>query len=177
LAATAESGTTVSLNWNAVTGPGAGCSVASYLVERGGVAIAAPGGTTYTDSLAASGTTYTYKVLAVATGGVPGSAAAVKVTTPKVADKTPPSPATNLVATAASSSRVVVTWSPGSDPESGVKHYAILRNGTRVATVPATSTTFSDTGLRTRTSYSYKIVTINGAGLTVVSTAVKVTTP
>jgi len=177
LAATAQSGTTVSLSWNAVTGPGAGCSVAGYLVERGGVAIAAPGGTTYTDSLAASSTTYTYKVLAVATGGVPGSAAAVKVATPKVADPTPPSPAASLTATATSSSRVVVSWSPGSDPQSGVKHYAILRNGTRVATVPATSTTFSDTGLKARTSYSYKVVTTNGAGLTVASGTVKVTTP
>jgi chitodextrinase len=177
LAATAESGTTVSLNWNAVTGLGAGCSVGSYLVERGGVAIAAPGGTTYTDSLAASNTTYTYKVLAVTTDGVPGSAAAVKVTTPKVADTTAPSPVTGLNATAASSSRVVVTWSPGSDPQSGVKHYAILRNGTRVATVPATSTAFTDTGLSARTSYSYKVVTVNGVGLTAASTAVKVTTP
>ncbi len=176
LAATAQSGTTVSLNWNAVTAPGAGCSVASYLVQRGGVTIAAPGGTSYTDSLAASGTTYTYKVLAVATGGVPGAAAAVKVTTPKVADTTPPSSATSLTATAASSSRVATTWSPGSDPQSGVKHYVILRNGTRVATVPATSTAFSDTGLSARTSYSYKVVTVNGAGLTTASTAVKVTT-
>ena len=176
LTATAESGTTVSLVWNAVTGPGAGCNVSSYLVKRGGVAIATPGGTTYTDSLAAASTRYTYKVLAVATGGVPGSAAAVTVTTPKVADTTPPSPATNLNATAASSSRVVVTWSPGSDPQSGVKHYAILRNGTRVATVPATSTVFSDTGLQARTSYSYQVVTTNGAGLTAASTAVKVTT-
>ena len=70
-----------------------------------------------------------------------------------------------------------MTWSPGSDPESGVKHYAILRNGTRVATVPATSTTFSDTGLSARSSYSYKVVTINGAGLAAASAAVKVTTP
>jgi chitodextrinase len=177
LAASAQSGTTVSLSWNAVTAPGAGCSVTSYLVERGGVAIAAPGGTSYTDTLAASSTRYTYQVLAASTGGVPGSAAAVTVTTPKVADTTPPSPATNLTATAATSSRVVVTWSPGSDPQSGVKHYAILRNGTRVATVPATSTAFTNTGLRARTRYSYKVVTVNGAGLTAASTAVKVTTP
>jgi chitodextrinase len=177
LAATAESGTTVGLSWNAVTAPGAGCSVASYLVERGGVVIAEPGGTTYTDSLAASSTRYTNDVLAVATGGVPGSAAAVMVTTPKVADTTPPSPATNLTATAESSSVVVLTWSPGSDPQSGVKWYVIRRNGTRVATVPATSTAFTDTGLSAGTSYSYKVVTINGARLTAASTAVKVTTP
>jgi hypothetical protein len=69
-----------------------------------------------------------------------------------------------------------VTWSPGSDPQSGVKQYEILRNGTRVATVPATSTAFSDTGLSARTSYSYTVVTINGAGLTAASAAVKVTT-
>lgn len=177
LAATAASGTTVSLSWNAVTASDAGCSVTNYLVKRGDVAIAAPSGTTYTDSSAASSTKYTYKVLAVATGAVPGAAAAVTVTTPKVTDPTPPSPATNLTATAASSSHAVVTWSPGSDPQSGVKHYALLRNGTRVATVPATSTTFSDTGLSAHTRYSYKVVTINGAGLTTASTAVKVTTP
>ena len=177
LAATAESGTTVSLSWNAVTAPGAGCSVASYLVKRGGVAIAAPSGTTYTDSLAASSTKYTYQVLALANDTVPGAAAAVTVTTPKVADTTHPSPATNLMATATSSSRAVVTWAPGSDLQSGVKHYVILRNGARVATVPATSTTFSDTGLSAHTRYSYKVVTVNGAGLTAASTAVKVTTP
>ena len=146
-------------------------------MKRGDVAVAAPSGTTYTDSAAASGTKYTYKVLAVATGAIPGAAAAVTVTTPKVTDPTPPNPATNLTATAASPSRAVVTWSPGSDPQSGVKHYALLRNGTRVATVPATSTTFSDTGLSAHTRYSYKVVTINGAGLTTASTAVKVTTP
>ena len=141
------------------------------------MAIAAPGGTTYTDSLAAANTRYSYQVLATATGGVPGSAAAVTVTTPKVADPTRPYPATGLTAKATSSSSVVVTWSPGSDPQSGVKRYVILRNRTRVATVPATSTAFSDTGLSASTSYSYKVVTINGAGLTAASTAVKVTTP
>jgi hypothetical protein len=45
-----------------------------------------------------------------------------------------------------------------------------------VATVPATSTAFSDTGLSAHTGYSYKVVTMNGAGLTAASTAVKVTT-
>jgi chitodextrinase len=134
-------------------------------------------GTTYTDSLAASSTKYTYQVLALANGTVPGAAAAVTVTTPKVADTTHPSPATNLTATATSSSSAAVTWAPGSDLQSGVKHYVILRNGARVATVPATSTTFSDTGLSAHTRYSYKVVTVNGAGLTAASTAVKVTTP
>jgi chitodextrinase len=176
LAATAQNGTTVSLKWNAVTAPGAGCNVVNYLVKRGGVAIATPGGTSYTDSLAAPSTTYTYTVLAVATGSVLGSAAAVTVTTPS-ADTTPPNPATNLTATAVSSTRVVLRWSPGSDPQSGVKQYAIVRNGTRVATVPATSTTFSNTGLSAHTRYYYKVVTINGAGLTAASATVKVTTP
>jgi hypothetical protein len=72
---------------------------------------------------------------------------------------------------------VVLRWSPGSDPQSGVKQYAIVRNGTRVATVPATSTTFSNTGLSAHTRYYYKVVTINGAGLTAASATVKVTTP
>jgi hypothetical protein len=51
-----------------------------------------------------------------------------------------------------------------------------MRNGARVATVPATSTAFTDTGLAARTSYSYKVVTVDGAGLTAASATVKVTT-
>lgn len=82
--ATAASGPEVSLSWNAVAPSVVGCSITNYQVERGKVTIAAPQGTTYTDTSVTPGTKYTYKVRAVVTGGIPGAlSAAVTVTTPK----------------------------------------------------------------------------------------------
>jgi chitinase len=178
LTATALSGIKVSLSWHPVTEPGAGCAIDHYVLQRGGITLATPSGTTSTDTSVASGTSYSYRVMAVATGGVKGAlSTAVTVTTPKVADSTKPVPASNVKAVATSSSQANLSWSPGSDPQSGIKAYYVLRNGMRVATLPSLTLAFPDTGRAARTTYTYVIVTVDGAGLTANSASVTVTTP
>ncbi|MEV0096876.1 PHB depolymerase family esterase [Streptomyces sp. NPDC050738] len=76
LAATASTGTSVSLSWNAVAG------AASYRVHRGGTEVGSPTATTFTDSGLASGTTYSYTVAAVdGSGAVGAPSAAVQAAT------------------------------------------------------------------------------------------------
>ncbi len=79
------------------------------------------------------------------------------------ADSTPPSAPTSLAATAASASRIDLSWTAASDPESGVSSYNIYRDGVKVGT--ATGTSYSDTGLSASTSYSYQVSAVNGAAL------------
>ena len=65
----------VSLSWTAVA------SATSYRVYRGGVLVASPTTTTFTDTALTNGTAYTYYVIAVATT-TPGPASASVVATP-----------------------------------------------------------------------------------------------
>jgi hypothetical protein len=80
------------------------------------------------------------------------------------------------VAKVVSSSEIDLSWSPGSDPQSGVKKYYVVRNGTKIATLTSTSLSYQNTGLAAGAKYSYYIVTVNGSGLTAKSSSVAATT-
>lgn len=69
-------------------------------------------------------------------------------------DVTPPSVPTGLVATAAGSTAVNLTWTASTD-NIGVDHYIIYRGGTQVGIAAGTS--YSDTGLSPSTSYTYTV--------------------
>ena len=79
------------------------------------------------------------------------------------ADTTPPTAPTALTATPASTTQINLAWNPSSDNVS-VAGYKVFRNGTQVGT-PGT-TLFQDTGLTPRTSYSYTVAAVDGAGNT-----------
>ncbi|SET21263.1 discoidin domain-containing protein [Paenibacillus sp. NFR01] len=69
-------------------------------------------------------------------------------------DTIPPSTPANLMATAASSSQINLTWT-GSTDNVGVAGYEIYRNGALAAT--SSTNSYTDTGLAASTSYSYTV--------------------
>jgi fibronectin type 3 domain-containing protein len=160
LAATAVSSTQINLSWTASTD---NVGVTGYRVERcqgAGCAtfaqILTPTTTSVSDTTAAIGTSYSYRVLAVdAAGNVSGYSNVASATTPAPDTTLPTAPGTPT-ATPISSSAIDLTW-PAATDNVGVTAYLVERCVTascvfaQIAT-PA-STSFNDTGLpRTRTT-------------------------
>ncbi|MFQ5963711.1 MAG: DUF5060 domain-containing protein [Candidatus Scalinduaceae bacterium] len=80
-----------------------------------------------------------------------------------VTDSTPPTTPQSVSATPQSESQIDLAWQAATDPESGIDHYNIYRDGANVG--QSVTTTFSDTGLSEGTSYTYEVTAVNGAGL------------
>jgi hypothetical protein len=81
-------------------------------------------------------------------------------------DDTPPSQATDLSATAVSSSQIVLSWSPSSD-DIGVKHYHVqssLDGMNFSVTATVTAAVYSDSGLNAETPYFYRVSAFDEAG-------------
>ena len=76
-------------------------------------------------------------------------------------DTSAPTTPNNLLATAASSSQINLSWTASSD-NSAVTGYEIFRNGTLVGT--STTNSYSDTGLVASTPYNYTVEAYDGAG-------------
>ncbi|NIR64208.1 MAG: fibronectin type III domain-containing protein, partial [candidate division Zixibacteria bacterium] len=79
------------------------------------------------------------------------------------ADSTPPSSPTGMNATPVSDSQIDLVWLSSNDPESGISHYIVYRDGNAVG--QPNSTFYSDTGLNENTTYTYQVSAVNGAGL------------
>lgn len=94
---------------------------------------------------------------------------------PGAGDATAPSAPLALVATAASSTQINLSWGAASD-NVGVAGYRVYR-GTSLVGSP-TAASFSDTGLTAATAYTYTVKAIDAAGnLSVASNAASATTP
>lgn len=91
-------------------------------------------------------------------------------------DNTAPTTPGNLTAEAPDFRTIVLSWSPSSDPESGIAGYEVYRDGNLLA-ASLTQLTYSDNGLTDNTPYTYRIVAVNGAGLKSVGADVNVSTP
>ncbi len=76
-------------------------------------------------------------------------------------DTTAPNTPTNLTATVISSSQSNLSWSASTDTV-GVTGYRIYRDGTLIASL--TTTSYSDTGLSSATSYAYTVTAIDAVG-------------
>jgi chitodextrinase len=175
--------TSIALRWQAVPPPSSTCTIAHYVVQRGGVPIASVKSLNYVDSNLTAATTYSYTVLAVTNDNTAGAASrAVSATTPHASDTTPPTAPAGLTAIAVNSSQIDLSWTASSDPQSGIKQYNVFRNGSQVGTISQAAThavrtlSFGDTGLSANTSYQYKVVAINGVGLRADSPTVTGTT-
>jgi chitodextrinase len=84
-------------------------------------------------------------------------------------------PPSNLTATAASSTQVNLSWTPGSGPTSA---FTVYRNGSPLATVPATSVSYIDSTVAPVTTYSYAVDAVDAGGNhSPKSSPVSVTTP
>jgi chitodextrinase len=185
LTATPASNAQINLSWTASTD---NVGVTGYRVERcqgsgcsNFAQIATPTSTSFNDSGLLVSTAYSYRVRATdAAGNLSGYSNTASATTQ--GDTTPPSTPTNLVATAASSTQINLSWTASTD-NVGVTGYLVERcqgsgcsNFAQNATPAATS--FNDSGLLASTAYSYRVRATDAAGnLSGYSNTASATTP
>ena len=171
LAATVAGGQ-VMLAW---TAPSSGTPVVGYDILRDGAKIGDATGTTYTDDLPVSLATHTYVVESVSAVGVRSGPSNEVVVS--IGDTVAPDAPTGVAATAAGPNSATVTWTAATD-NVGVAEYRILRANTQVGVVDAATTSWTDTGLLSQTSYSYTVTAADAAGnVSAASGAAPVTTP
>ena len=168
LFAVAQSSSQINLSWTASID---NVGVTGYRVYRGGTQIASPSTTSYSDTGLSPSTTYSYTIAAVdAAGNVSVQSSSVVATTqsPPSPDTQAPTSPTNLSATAISSSQINLSWTQSTD-NVGVAGYQVERcQGSGCATFtqiasPA-GTSYSDAGLSTNSSYSYRVRAVDAAG-------------
>jgi parallel beta-helix repeat protein len=85
--------------------------------------------------------------------------------TPPPTDTTPPSGPASLAANPASTSQINLSWPFAVDAESGIKEYTVFRNNSLIKTVPATTVTYTDTGLAAGSTYNYQVKAVSNSGL------------
>ena len=76
-------------------------------------------------------------------------------------DTTAPTNPSGLTAPLIDSSRVDLSWTAASDPESGVDHYDVFRDGVKIG--ESTAPSYSDTTVSPLASYTYEVSATNGA--------------
>jgi chitodextrinase/tetratricopeptide (TPR) repeat protein len=163
LRAAVVSGNEVDLSW---LKPSGNATVVGYVIYRDQRKLATVPGTTtiYQDASVQPATSYLYSVQALgARGNASLQSASAKAATPAPTDTQPPTQPTGLQATATSTSEVDLSWTASTD-NVGVSGYIIYRDGTNVATVPGTFTTYADTGLAYGSFYTYTVQAIDAAG-------------
>jgi chitodextrinase len=159
--ATAVSATQINITWSASTGP---AGVSGYTIYRNGAQLAtvAASSLIYSDTGLAPTTSYSYAVDAFDGSGVHSPQSAT-VTATTLADTTPPSVPANLTATAPSATNVNLGWSSSTD-NVGVTGYTVYRGGTVLATVGASTLTYSDAAVTPATTYTYSVDSFDAAG-------------
>ncbi len=81
-----------------------------------------------------------------------------------VLDPTPPTTPANLRGTLVNNNQVNLSWDAANDPESGVDHYIIYRDGSVYGTSPTTSFTDS-TNITPQARHTYQISAVNSGNL------------
>ena len=156
LQGTAVSTSRIDLAWTASTD---NVGVTGYRIYRNAAVVGTTAGTSFSDTGLSEYTTYTYLVAAYdAEGNESSQSSPLSATT---VDGTPPSVPSNLQGTAASTSRIDLTWTASTD-NAGVTGYRVYRNGSQIGTTAATG--YSDTGLSEATSYSYQVAAYDDEG-------------
>ena len=147
------------LNWKSATD---NVGVVAYDVYRNGVYVATVGPqvTKYTDATGTSGVAYTYRVAARDLAGNTTSATLTSGGTP---DTTAPTAPSNLTGSATGYTTASLSWGAATD-NIRVQSYAILRNGTPVASAPAGTTSYADTGLAPGATYNYQVTAVDSSG-------------
>jgi chitodextrinase len=138
--------------------------VTGYRIYRGGARVASVSGSTwnYSDTAVVNGTTYSYTVKAVDAAGNVSAASNTATATPQpAADVSSPSAPGNLTATGGNSS-VGLKWSAATD-NVGVTGYRVYRAGAQIASLAASTLSYSDPGLTNGTSYSYTVKAVDAA--------------
>jgi titin len=170
LTAAAASATQINLVWtnNAINQTGFKVERSPDNVTFAQVGTANAGATTYSDPNLLPKTLYYYRVRATNASGDSGYSNVSSATT--LADTTPPTAPSGLMATAASSTQINLSWTASTD-NVAVTGYQIQRcqgagcNAFAQIAAPAgTGTSYIDTGLSPSVSYCYEIIATDAAG-------------
>ena len=165
--ATAQSSSSISVSWSAVSG------ATSYKVyyatgSSSGAKVLADtvSVTSFTHNGLTANTTYWYFIVAVNSAGESGYSAAGSATTQSSSGgETAPSAPTGVTATANSSSSISVSWSAVSGATSYKVYYATgSSSGAKVLADTVSVTSYTHSGLTAETPYWYFIVAVNSAG-------------
>lgn len=167
----------VELRWYAAS------TASAYSIKRsttqGGpyTVVATVSVTAHTDTRVIGGTPYYYVVSAINGAGEGGTS--LEATATPLVSQTPAAP-TALTATAVSSTQVNLAWSDNSGNESGfaVERSTRATSGFKqIASLPVDTRIFSNTGLKSRTSYYYRVRAYNSMGNSAYSNTATVKTP
>lgn len=155
------SNTQVVLSWIAATD---NIQVAGYKIFRNATQVGITDQPFYIDG-AAPATNACYTVSAYDAAGNSSAentqvcASAIAV----AADTTAPTAPGTLTATVISSSQIDLAWTASTD-NIALAGYRVMAGGAAIASLPATATTYSHTGLNANTQYSYTVVAIDTSG-------------
>lgn len=168
------------LKWNDVAGE------AAYAIERSPdgrsftrVKKVAAGKTTWINEGLVSGSTYWYRVQALAGDGTGAYGAAVSATlAPETAVPTAPAGLTVRLSTKQPTTSVVLSWKDSSLEEDGfyVERSLDGVSFTRIATRPVNAGSYTDSGLKSGQTAWYRVRAFNGRGTGTASGAVTIRT-
>lgn len=132
--------------------------------------------TGWTDTTAASGSTYRYRVRAYNTAGNSAYSNTVSIT---VTASLPAAPS-NLTATAQSTTQIKLAWTDNASNETQFKiercQGSTCSNFVQIKTVSANTTTNTDSNLRSKTTYRYRVRASKSGGNSAYSNTVSATT-
>lgn len=119
-------------------------------------------GLAYSDIGLSGYTQYVYRIAAVDANGLEGPFSAPLAA--RTRDGSPPSAPNGLNATPVSGGLVVrLNWIPATDPESGIARYHIYRDDLLIDS--STTPSYLSSGLTPLTTYTYRVLAVNGEGL------------
>ncbi|MEW6173209.1 MAG: fibronectin type III domain-containing protein [Bacillota bacterium] len=185
LVATAASSSAVNLSWTDNSGDETGFVIEAKAGSSDYSVIGAigPNFSTYAHTGLLPNTTYYYRVKARNTSGDSGYTNEASATTP-AADTVPPAPAppaapSSLVATAASSTAVNLSWTDNSGDETGfvIEAKAGGSDYSVIGAIGPNFSTYAHTGLSPDTTYYYRVKARNDSGDSDYTNEASATTP
>ena len=153
-------------------------AVRHYNVYRNGSYVTTVGSSTlnYTFSGLQAGQNYQVRIMAIdAAGNKSAQSAALNVTTSPAGDVVAPTAPTNLASSNVTKTSARVSWKSSTD-NVGVTFYNIYRNGTYMATVSGTTTSYNLSGLTAGTTYNITVRALDATKNFTNSTPLSVTT-
>lgn len=166
LNATAASSSQINLSWTNVA------NETGYRIERssdgvnwGQIYTTLADVTTFQDTGLAAGTKYYYRVSAYNTGGSSSPSPVANATTTATVQQSIPTAPAKISVSTPSRGKNVITWTDSSSNEAGFV-LQVSTNGTwtTIATLPANTTTFTDTAVKSKQRYTYRVAAYNSAG-------------
>lgn len=172
LRSSAQTATTITLQWNASTDTGSG--VAGYDVRRGTAVIGTTTQPTYTATGLTAGTSYTFSVRARDTAGNASAyttGVTVATTAAPTCTQAPAAAPTGLAVSNIAANSAQLTWNAVTPAPGCTIGYRVWLNGSQL---PASLSTpgYMLSGLTASTPYSVAVAAFNQIGSTLASTAV-----